>query len=921
MADRKRRLMAMTAAAQLLEASRINEPQELNWQKEAWQLYDLEGALYFAAQWMGNALSRVRLFAASRPERPGDEPDPIEAGSAVDLVAAIGGGVGGTAQLMKSLGIHLTVPGIGYLVADTQDEETSWQVYSSEELRVMRTRDNGSTAFRSWEVRINEQEWKPLPAEFLVTGIRRPHERHHWLPDSPARHALRDLWEAQRASDHIEATLGSRLAGNGLLIYPSQAEFPAPPDMPEGYDAWAWQVMEVAKMATRDPRSPAAKIPLFSTMDKDLIEKIVHLKFDSVLDAQVVQLRSEAIRRAATAMDMPAEVLLGMGEMNHWCTDQDTEILTRQGWRLGNQILVGQEVLTLNHETGLSEWQPIEDIYSAPVIQEPMISMQSMNHDSLTTLKHRWPTIRYRQANGVKYRQREWTTSEALVAADRITIGAPCGGLPTEVKYSDALVELVAWLWTDGSVYDTKVAIRQSHTRNPERVVRIRAALYAMLGSPTDNLRGLQEESAWKETILENRTGFGGPLTVFTLNKLASEPLREIVSSCRRVGLQFIHALTKAQLELFVNVSCMGDGRHWRQGKRDIWQRYKDDLLAYEMALVLLGSGVSLCSEADGFAISELKKTAVRPAHGRSDVVKEVPYTGIVWCPVTANGTWFARRYGKSYYTGNSAWLVAEEAVKFNIVPNIELIVDGITKGYLQPALNGADDDAVVWYDLSELTAKPDKSANTMQAYDRLEASGNALRRDLGLSEGDAPEADELREMVIRLLLKSPLTAPLVLSEVTDIEALPIEGNGAAAPMPTAPESTEAPPEMGTPAPVGASMSSSVNGDVVVAAAYPIVRRALEVAGNRLRQKTRHTLSKDVDCPPEAMHTCVDVNQGPIGVLTLTAGAWASIPEMAQHLGWDATGMTDTLEAFTGQLLETGQPLTWDGLSKALSHA
>lgn len=586
MADRKRRRpTAMAAAAQLLEASTLNEPTIDGWQREAWQLYDAEGALYFAAQWMGNALSRVRLFAARRPERPGDEPDPLDGGPAVDLVAAIGGGVSGTAQIMKSLGVHLTVPGIGYLVTETDDEDTDWQVYSAEEIRA-KTLGNGGR--KLWQVRTGEKEsdWRSLPPDYLVTEIRRPHERYHWRPDSPARHALKDLWEAQKASDHIEASLTSRLTGNGLFVYPSEADFPAPADMPEGYDAWAFQVMSVAEVAIKNRASPAARIPLFSQMSGDLIEKCKLFMFDTPLDAKVVELRSDAIRRAATAMDMPAEVLLGMGDINHW----------------------GQ-------------------------------------------------------------------------------------------------------------------------------------------------------------------------------------------------------------------------------------------------------------------------------------------------------------------------WFIEESALKLNVVPNAELIVHGITKGYLQPALDGADDDAVVWFDLSELTVKPDKSANSILAYDRLEISGEAIRRDLGLTEGDAPDDDELADMVGKKLIASPLTAPLGLA-LTGLsgEDIPvITGGPETTVAPPEGDRSEEPPEMGEPAP-------GPNGsEAVVAAAYPIVKRALEVAGNRLRNKLptqmRDQLKDRTDCPPESLHTCVDIATGPLGVLSLTAGAWASVPEVAQHLGWDATGMATVLEEYTAQLLEAGEPLTWSGLREALSHA
>src|SRR3546814_4916094 len=67
------------------------------------------------------------------------------------------------------------------------------------------------------------------------------------------------------------------------------------------------------------------------------------------------------------------------------------------------------------------------------------------------------------------------------------------------------------------------------------------------------------------------------------------------------------------------------------------------------------------------------------------------------------------------------------------MAPDAELIAGALTTGYLQPRLraSGVEDWAnwVVWYDLSELTLRPDRSENALQLYDRLEIDGDALRR------------------------------------------------------------------------------------------------------------------------------------------------------------------------------------------------
>src|SRR5690606_20473254 len=42
------------------------------------------------------------------------------------------------------------------------------------------------------------------------------------------------------------------------------------------------------------------------------------LTFESVFDEIAIKLREEVIRRLANGLDVPAEILLGQGDINHW---------------------------------------------------------------------------------------------------------------------------------------------------------------------------------------------------------------------------------------------------------------------------------------------------------------------------------------------------------------------------------------------------------------------------------------------------------------------------------------------------------------------------------------------------------------------------------------------------------------------------
>lgn len=119
-------------------------------------------------------------------------------------------------------------------------------------------------------------------------------------------------------------------------------------------------------------------------------------------------------------------------------------------------------------------------------------------------------------------------------------------------------------------------------------------------------------------------------------------------------------------------------------------------------------------------------------------------------------------------------WQLEEGAIRTYIAPDAEVIVGGLTRGYLQPrlrALGEADwEEWVVWYDTSELTVRPDKSENATQAYDRMELSGEAYRRELGFDEDDAPTDDELAGIILRKLTVQPQLALLALNELTGLD-------------------------------------------------------------------------------------------------------------------------------------------------------
>lgn len=118
-------------------------------------------------------------------------------------------------------------------------------------------------------------------------------------------------------------------------------------------------------------------------------------------------------------------------------------------------------------------------------------------------------------------------------------------------------------------------------------------------------------------------------------------------------------------------------------------------------------------------------------------------------------------------------WQLEESGVKTYITPDVELIVSALTTGYLRPRLTTMGEDPskwVVWYDASEIISRPDASENVFKAYDRLEITGRAVRRTIGVDEDDKPTTSEIQEMALKKLAVNPTSGFIALHELTGLE-------------------------------------------------------------------------------------------------------------------------------------------------------
>lgn len=337
---------SLTAAAEKLAdrlaisaTTRVGE----GWQGEAWDMYDDVPEVRTACRITGQAMSQCRLVLA-RVNSNG-EPSPLDdkeaaAHPGTPLLNAFAGGLGGQAAFLDMLGTQLTVPGEGIAVGALDPEEAlvsgddfmRMQLYSPDQVRVVS---------RQITVRTDEsmQGDRAVNEDEGLTAIRiwRPHPRRSWQADSAVRSAMTALREIVLYDKHIEATGVSRLISAGLLGVPEGLTLPGLPaenNEDEDVDPFMRFLLRVMATAIADRSSAAARVPILIRGEAEDIAAMKKIDFATPFDAQVPQLRKDAIARFGTAVDMPGELLTGFGSLQHW-----TGALITDDWK--NSYLPG----------------------------------------------------------------------------------------------------------------------------------------------------------------------------------------------------------------------------------------------------------------------------------------------------------------------------------------------------------------------------------------------------------------------------------------------------------------------------------------------------------------------------------------------------------------------------------------------------
>jgi hypothetical protein len=391
------------------------------------------------------------------------------------------------------------------------------------------------------------------------------------------------------------------------------------------------------RMKSERARRAAQSIQGFNFSSKILVD------FDETIELDEGLTLDERVREAG----IERNVL-------EYCVDDETQVLTRRGWMSRSSLLPSDQIATLNTTLHEAEWQPLLALHEFDGERE-MELIESRSFSSFTTLSHRWWVRRPSSWPKSGTLHTEWRTTDNLVFGTQVPRPVPFREYP-QPTMSDDLIEVLAWMYTEGSFHWGRAAwsgasLSQSQTVNAGYCARIRRCLTAVFGTSGPASEG----HLWRE-----HTRFMGSkeITHFYLTTAAARTLHPYFANIKEKILDtaFLFELSEEQMDLFIDVSIMADGSI-HDGRRQFAQSVPERTDVFALACTLRGFPTSVTSDKRGRYVCSLLERQWTNVVGTPSPLRRRErrvYNGVVWCPETRNGTWLARRKGSVYFTGNS---------------------------------------------------------------------------------------------------------------------------------------------------------------------------------------------------------------------------------------------------------------------------
>jgi hypothetical protein len=321
------------------DIEQIRRRSEIQWQRRAWEYFDVIAEIKYAFGLLGNVTGRARLYPAFvvDPHQP-----PVQLQNLVDdgtltqefvdackdALNRVISTTGSQTTLLRDAALNLCVAGECYLVQIPErigsGEPETWDIRSVDEVVVA---PDGKVRIKS-RSDSRQQDMIDLPDSAFVGRIWRSHPRYSQQADSSMIGVLQPCEDLLLFSHAARATAHSRLNAGAMFIPDglSAAAMPAEPDPslvgepeppPEEHDEFEEELIAAMTTPISDPDSAAAVVPLLIRGPAELGEKIKLFNFERSFDPALAERSDRALDRIMQGIDVPKDIVTGLANVKY----------------------------------------------------------------------------------------------------------------------------------------------------------------------------------------------------------------------------------------------------------------------------------------------------------------------------------------------------------------------------------------------------------------------------------------------------------------------------------------------------------------------------------------------------------------------------------------------------------------------------
>jgi ribonucleoside-triphosphate reductase len=338
------------------------------------------------------------------------------------------------------------------------------------------------------------------------------------------------------------------------------------------------------------------------------------------------------------------------------CLSEDTKILTPNGWKMHNEVKMGETIYTFNISKKRIEKKKIRHIF-AKKYSGVMYNLINRSQNQLISPNHR---VVRQVFNTDKFVLEP--IEEVLKLSSPIAIPVLADNLNKDIKLSDKQIKLIAWVISEGSI---------------EKNGSYRVSIYQKKGKNYKEIKYLLDSFNFEYS--ERETKSLGTCNVIRLKPSSSKVIHKwLGGKIKKIPSDFYN-LSKRQARIFLETYINGDG--WREKYRNRITTTDENFLDFLKAISVLAGFNFNVKTVKPRGISKKLRYVLTLTEVKTDYIqkiRKIDYSGIIWSVNTENETVIAERKGQVFITGNTPFTNITIDLKIpNYMKNEPVIIGG----------------------------------------------------------------------------------------------------------------------------------------------------------------------------------------------------------------------------------------------------